>query len=381
MDFVGLFDVITSSIILLFGMMLQSSVGLKLNIKISMSIFLYFWHTLFALVYIYYVNSNGGDAVDYYLRSLNNLRDFSVGTIAIDWITSFFSSFLGFSFVACSLVFNIFGCIGMLILYSSIKPTSLLSSKTMQYLALGIILLPSLSFWSSAIGKDSISFLSVCLALWSSIDFSRRKYAMFFSILLMLLVRPHIAAILIAALSIATLWSHKMPIIKKLWVFVLSLLGASLVIPYALVYVGLTDTITASVIGGYIEARQGQNLDGGSSVDIASMILPMKVFTFIFRPLPFEAHNVSALLASIDNVILLLLFTFSFNKIFKSSHDSVNRVFLWVFTLTCLLVLSLTTANLGIAVRQKWMFLPCLIYLSLSAIYIHSKKQKIIYKS
>ena len=45
----------------------------------------------------------------------------------------------------------------------------------------------------------------------------------------------------------------------------------------------------------------------GGAVDIASMSLPMQLFTYMFRPLPMEASSVFQLASSVDNVILLYL--------------------------------------------------------------------------
>lgn len=41
---------------------------------------------------------------------------------------------------------------------------------------------------------------------------------------------------------------------------------------------------------------------------------------------------------------------------------------MWFYAVGTLIILSLTTANLGIAIRQKWMFVPMFIYLFISAI-------------
>ena len=48
-------------------------------------------------------------------------------------------------------------------------------------------------------------------------------------------------------------------------------------------------------------------MGGGSSLDISGMSPPMQLATYLYRPLPFEAHNVTALAASLENVFLLLL--------------------------------------------------------------------------
>ena len=72
-------------------------------------------------------------------------------------------------------------------------------------------------------------------------------------------------------------------------------------------YVGSEDD-SLSGLDGYIDKRQNYNLSGGSSLDIALMSYPMQVFTYIFRPLPFEAHSAVAFVTSIENTILLFLF-------------------------------------------------------------------------
>ena len=51
-----------------------------------------------------------------------------------------------------------------------------------------------------------------------------------------------------------------------------------------------------------------------------------------------------------------------------------HRIFLWFYSIICLLLMSMTTANLGISLRQKWMITPIFIFLMLSII----GKRKII---
>ena len=120
----------------------------------------------------------------------------------------------------------------------------------------------------------------------------------------------------------------------------------------------------------FIKQRQGLNIrgfDGG--IDISSMPFILKLFTYIFRPLPFEAHNFLSFLSSIDNLLILVLFILSLfsvvasrRKIFSLNDSKENRWFLLFFALGGITISSLITSNLGISARQKWMFLPILIY-------------------
>jgi hypothetical protein len=155
---------------------------------------------------------------------------------------------------------------------------------------------------------------------------------------------------------------------KKIY-FIISLISLIFILPFILEYVGLGRSISIDTIISYIKSRQNVNMGGGSSIDIRQMNLPYQLFTYLFRPLPYEAHSVFAFLSSIDNVLILTVFTLSFLSIislkgqkFNLNHPTENRLFLLIFGMAMLIILSLTTANLGIAVRQKWMVLPILLY-------------------
>lgn len=136
---------------------------------------------------------------------------------------------------------------------------------------------------------------------------------------------------------------------------------------YVAEYVGVSDmTLSIDSLDEYIDRRQSYNMDGGSSIDISSMNMVMKVFSYLFRPLPFEAHSVLALFSSLENLALMMFILYSF-KYFITSKDKLRGQYvLFIYSVVCLLVLSLTTANLGIAVRQKWMFMPCIIVILLN---------------
>ena len=328
---------------------------------------LYTWHTLFCFVYIYYTLNVGADATGYYNRAGEELRDFAFGTIAIDWLVALFRVF-NLSLLGVFLCFNIFGCIGLIAFYASLHKEVRYCSKWLRLLVLIIIFLPSTSFWSSAIGKDAISFMSICLALWASLNFNSHKFLMIVSISLMFFVRPHISGLMVFALASSMLLQRNVPFTQRFFIGAVAIIGTLLIVPFALKYVGLGNEIGTSMIQVYIEERQAYNQDGGGGIDIAAMSLPVKLFTYLLRPLPFEARSIPQFAAAIDNVVLLYIMIVGFYTLFSRKRLNLegNRMFMWLYVLAVWLVLSLTTSNLGIAVRQKWMFIPILIYLLIS---------------
>lgn len=341
----------------------------KISYKISVSLLI--WHTIFCLVYMWFVLNSGGDSNHYYYNAIvNDHIDFNFGTSFIILLTRFLNKFLGLSYIDQFLIHGFIGYIGLLAFAGAVKEAIYGKDKYIKILGWGLVLLPSVSFWTSGLGKDAISFMATCLALWAALDLKNRKTLMFFSIFSMFMVRPHIGALLALAFLVNIIFDKRTEIYTKIFLSFISLFFTLILIPIVLRYIGLGDIENISEVNQYVDERQNSNLSGGSSVDISSMSLPMQMFSYLIRPLPFEAHNIFSFLASLDNMVLLLLFilgTYSYIKKRKPSVEA-NRAFIWIYFFLALIVLSMTTANLGIAMRQKWMFLPFLIFLLLSVI-------------
>ncbi|MEZ9820007.1 hypothetical protein AB4238_05160 [Shewanella sp. 10N.286.45.A1] len=329
--------------------------------------YIYFYHTIFCLLYLLYILKNGGDATTYFFKGAEPLADFKPGTMAVVYLISFLYKFK-LSFLGMFLVFNILGVIGLLAFYSALNRVTLNSSPYLRRLVLITVFLPSVSFWSAGLGKDAISFMAIGLALYAALDFRKHLLLLSFAILIMLLVRPHIAGMMVIAISISVFLQKDIPVIPKSILGGLSLAGMAVLVPFALNYAGLESD--ASDLESYIDKRQGYNQRGGGGVDISSMSLPMQMATYIVRPFPFEARSISQLLASIDNVFLLVLLFMGLKAKVKYKNLTLvgNRAFMWSYVGICWVLLSMTTANLGIAMRQKWMFVPILLFLLISII-------------
>jgi hypothetical protein len=110
-----------------------------------------------------------------------------------------------------------------------------------------------------------------------------------------------------------------------------------------------------------VQRQQSLNQEGGSSINISNLSLPIQVFTYLFRPHVLEATGSVQLLVAIENLIHLGFFT-QFIVLLLRGRISL-RDLNWgaiMFVIVILLLLASTTSNLGIAVRQKWMVLPAL---------------------
>mgnify|MGYP005749939017 CR=1 FL=1 len=355
-------DVFFTTLVLIAGLFVGIVLRRTFAVSLNRLLLLYVWHGFFCVIYALYAVSNGADALVYFEKSLGYDDGFSVGTQAVTALTSLFSDLLGLPLLAVFLVFNIFGFVGLLAFDGAVRFVLSDASGRVRFLGSLIVFLPSISFWSSAIGKDAIAFMSAGLALWAALHLKRRIMLMIFAVLVMLLVRPHIAAAMLVSFVIGYLLSERHSVLLWLSSTALAVAGAFLILPFAISYAGLT-ALDPEALSAYVDQRQSYNQRGGGGIDISSMSFPVQMFTYLFRPLPFEARSLFQFAAALDNMVLLGLCVFSIRAFFKSRQAVIkgNVIFMMSFSIICWVMLAITTANLGIAVRQKWMFLPMLI--------------------
>jgi len=364
------YHVLSASVIFFLGAAISASVGQRFNIGAVKSLGLYGWHTFFCLFYCWYVLRAGGDAVGYFRHGLFWTGEIGVGTAAVRAMAALLVSGMGLSILGTFLVFNIFGQIGVLAFWGSLKEATKGKPWRIRWLATLIVLLPSVSFWSSALGKDAISFMATGLALWSSLNLAKRGLLMTIAIGAMFIVWPHMAGIMVMAITMAAVMDSNASAVKKVLLGGLAAGVAAALVPFALRYAGVGEVVDVESLANYIDKRQSYNTEGDGGVDIAAMTLPMQLFTYLFRPVLFEARSVFALAASLDNLILLGLFVIGGIALLRGRKTGLgeNRTFMWAYALGAWLILAMTTANLGIALRQKWMFAPMLIFLLISVI-------------
>lgn len=350
------------------GLLLALKAGRMLGVRRGRAAVLYAWHTLFCLAYALYAVENGADALVYYMKAQQGEFMPPFGTGAVVNIATLFVTGLNLSFLGACLLFNLFGGIGLIAFDACLQTATAGKSKLLRRFATLIVLLPSISFWSSALGKDSLAFMAAALALFAALNVSRRYLLLASAIFIMALVRPHIAGIMVIALTGSLVLQRRLPLGQRLFLGAAALAATAAMVPFALSYAGLGEAAGADDIMSYVEERQSVNTQGGSSVDIASMSLPLQLFSYLFRPMPYEAGSIFALAASLDNVVLIFLAIAGGIQIVRRRRYPLagNRVFMWFYCLLAWLILAITTANLGIAVRQKWMFAPILIYLLIS---------------
>lgn len=228
-----------------------------------------------------------------------------------------------------------------------------------------IFLLPGLHVWTCAIGKDSLIFLPLCYTLYAA---SRQKVndpLLFASVFLIFMIRPHIAiCVIIAWVLASTLASDRKHQKYKAAKIVVGLVAFGIALPGTQLFLKV-DEITVEGTMQQLDHMATYNQHGGGSVALDTLSPPLRLLTFMFRPLFFDIQNLLGWPASLENLLLLYLFWWCLRRgILKwmFAKPRFDIMFAAAFTVGVWFLLGMAIANLGLALRQKTMVLPFLFY-------------------
>jgi len=124
------------------------------------------------------------------------------------------------------------------------------------------------------------------------------------------------------------------------------------------------DVFSLESILEFIYSRQSQVFEGGTlNYSMRESNFIYLLFSYLFRPSIFEVNNLFFMIIALDNLMLLLFVIYRLVICIKFKFQiSSEIVFIsLIFFILSLILLTITSNNLGIALRQKWMLIPFLI--------------------
>ena len=332
--------------------------------------FLWIYHLGISIYYYFFTRYGGGDAWGYWLRArqmtqanfFNNLLS-GRGTPFMDALNYIPANLLRMDFFVNTLFFGLLGFFAFINMYRICIHTIPHNSKFYKIRLFPFLLfLPSIHFWSSGVGKDTLLFLCIIVAAYGMLRISKRFLWVAIVLALSFSLRPHITLMLVASFGLAYILNIKISLPKRIFLLVSLFSIAVLILPAVLEFVKM-DKLSINELGRFSEAKAEVLSSGVSFVNISSYPYPFKVFTFIYRPFFFDINGAPALVASFENLLLLLLSIHvvrnQFFGTFKASPLAVQG--LLIFFIMGAFVFSMSMSNLGIILRQRNMFLPGLI--------------------
>lgn len=244
--------------------------------------------------------------------------------------------------------------------------------------ALLVFFLPSTLFWSSGIGKEAWIMLGIGLCLYGTArlctDAAGAVLPLLAGVALTTVIRPHIAVALIAAMCAALLLPLRAWTVSRLRVrrlLALGLLGAAGVV--ALVQVGTLfslDRLSPQRFQAQFETVRNDTSTMGGSAFAADPLshpleLPETLLTVLFRPFPWEAHNVLMLLTSAESAGLAILVVLSWRRLARLPQLAWRNPYVVGACVAILLLAAMLSVfgNFGVLVRERLMLMPFVLLL------------------
>ena len=344
---------------------------------------LFFFHLLMGTYYCFFIQ---GDAIGYWrvpkAYTMETFKDGlfnGEGTMFMYAFNYLFSNLLNMSYFSNTLLFSLFGFMGLTFFYIVALQTVPYNKIISGYVLFPLIFfLPNLHFWSSGVGKDTTLFLCIGMFTYGLMKPFQRIPLLVLAGLLSMAIRPHITLFLMVGFGLAYVFGGKVSPAKRI-IFSVAMIGIGLAILPSVMEFAKIEEASAEGFDKFATGKAAvlSRSSTGSAIDISSYPFPLKVLTFWFRPALFDVKNINGLIAALENLLLLIVFIKAMRtspiRAFKAAPFVIKG--LVIFLVVGTLAFSQSMGNMGIMIRMRNMFLPgMIIYL----MWIFSYEQQLL---
>ena len=344
---------------------------------------LLFFHLLMGTYYCFFIQ---GDAIGYWrvpkAYTMETFKDGlfnGEGTMFMYAFNYLFSNLLNMSYLSNTLLFSLFGFMGLTFFYLVAVQTVPYNKIISGYVLFPLIFfLPNLHFWSSGIGKDTTLFLCIGMFTYGLMKPFQRIPLLVLAGLLSMAIRPHITLFLMVGFGLAYVFGGKVSPAQRI-IFSAAMIAVGLAILPSVMEFAKIEEASAEGFDKFATGKAAvlSRSSAGSAIDISSYPFPLKVLTFWFRPALFDIKNINGLIAALENLLLLIVFIKAMRtspiRAFKAAPFVIKG--LVIFLVVGTLAFSQSMGNMGIMIRMRNMFLPgMIIYL----MWIFSYEQQLL---
>ena len=349
---------------------------------------LYWYHLVFFIIYFTYATFEASDSKEYYVDAgivrENWTSLFLTGTKFIVFVANPLVQF-GLSYISVMLIFAWTGYVGFVFAYLFFKENITINVTVFKkYDLLKLLLfLPNMHFWTVSLGKGSLIFMGLMLFAYALRFPQKRIFALLLGGFLVYMIRPHVMLFVLVGVMVGIITGKsKLGAGIKLLILVVSIAFLFAAKDSILSVAKLQDSENVVQDFDQFALEQSGRLEtSGSGVQMSSYPLPLKFFTFWFRPLFVDSPGVLGMFSSAENLIYLLLFAKIANRRFLrfiTKAPYLVKTSLIIFVLTSF-ALTFVMSNLGIMMRQKSM----VMYFGFFVIYyfLASEKYQLLQKN
>jgi hypothetical protein len=317
-----------------------------------------------------YGRSDATEYVSWGQRIAGPLRHFELidigrlrGTNFIRLVTGIVFAVTPGSAMVAFFVFGFFSFVGMLFFWRAFK-MSFPGVNDLRYLQV-IVVLPSLAFWPSSVGKDAWMVMGVGIASYGvACILTNRTLTGWIAFVLgmwaLLAVRPHVAIAMLVGLVVAELFRSRGSQgagRAALSILLLFLVG-SVVMSTASAFLGIDNWSKASVDQelNSVTDRTSEGRSEFTPTPVNSPVqFPQGAFTVLFRPMPYEAQSPQELASSFENVAFLVVLIVFAPRIWNALKKSRARPYLLycLGTIIVFVVEFSSFSNFALIARQR----------------------------
>ncbi len=333
---------------------------------------LYWYHVVF--FFIYYFAFGGGVDSRRYFNDSQRLADegwfsfLTVGTDFVKFLTYPLVNYLNLGYESIMILFAFIGLLGIFFFYLVIVENIRYRHRIAGIDLLAIFLfLPNLHIWSVSLGKGSLMTAGLGIMFYGISNLKTRLVLTFVGAGLVFMVRPHLIAFGLAGGLIAYFLTPNLTLKQRTLGITITLLLGIVAFNQFSSIINVDDN-SVEGITEFIDERAGSLSQADSGVDISNYSQPMRLFTFLYRPLFVDAPNAMGYLVSLENLFyfylsIKLFLSKTFYRFLIKSRWVVKSSF-FTFFLTSLAMAQIMT-NMGIALRQKAQFYMLFLFVVL----------------
>ncbi|MEB2778303.1 hypothetical protein SYJ56_23535 [Algoriphagus sp. D3-2-R+10] len=314
----------------------------------------------FGLVYWAYAQFNRSDSVNYFHQTKiwkNWFDAFAEGTDFIEWMAFPWINWFGFNYDMMMFLTTWLGFWGFVYFYLFFKENLRFNPKFEGWDAITIFMfLPNMHFWTASLGKGAVIFAGIGFLVYGLSWPAKRYLHIAFGSFLTYMVRPHILFAILIGMGVGfVLGKEKVPVYQK-YLVVFFAIGMSIFVYEDLItYLGYDPNNLIDSFEEESALNRGRLQSSGSGVDMGSYSMPMKLFTFWFRPLFIDSPNVLGIAISFENA----LYIYMFSKIVHKDFITYIKIAPAMVKMSAVVFISISISmtfvmsNLGIIIRQK----------------------------
>lgn len=349
--------------------------------------YLLFYHVFFSLFFTWYILNYGGDSQGYWKFGMEQVLHkgevswftfYGEGTTFILWLSYIPSQLMGLSYLTGNILFGFLGFIGIRYIFVMVADLFPANHKVLNIpLFPTVFYFLNLHFWTAGVGKDAICFWGIAWFFFAIQNYEKRWWQGLIALFFVYMSRPHMGQALIGGAGIAILLGSEVNMTYKITLTSLAFGLALYLLPGTLESLRIEDLSMETLEEMASTRSSGLNLKkGGSGFDLQSYPWPLKLFTYLFRPLFLDAHNFVALFSSVENLLYLWLSFFIYrNWTPEAIRDMPLFIKAGMITfIPVTLAFMGALSNLGIIMRMKNM---TMIYFLLFCFFLIAYNKKL----